>query len=232
MSSFKNLVKSTPVAGTIARTVYRALRKGASRDGSFPGSRTYWENRYADGGNSGCGSYNEFAEFKADVLNSFVSEKKIETVIEFGCGDGNQLTLANYPRYKGFDVSTTAVALCRKKFEGDKTKSFHMLTEYSGETADLALSIDVIYHLIEDSAFEDHLRSVFGAATRFAIIYSSDTEKNEGNRAPHVKHRKFTDWVRMNAPEWSLEQHIPNKYPAGGMTQGSCADFYIYRRIV
>jgi hypothetical protein len=93
----------------------------------FPGSRTYWEERYAGGGNSGVGSYSKFAEFKAEVLNDFIVSNSVGSVIEFGCGDGNQLSLANYPRYLGFDVSATAIDLCHAPFAGDESKSFKLL---------------------------------------------------------------------------------------------------------
>ncbi|TAT59972.1 hypothetical protein EGM92_29840 [Enterobacter cloacae] len=35
-------------------------------------------------------------------------------MMEFGCGDGNQLSLADYPRYTGFDISDHAIQLYRK----------------------------------------------------------------------------------------------------------------------
>src|SRR5690625_7083258 len=70
-------------------------------------SQEYWEQRYASGVHSGAGSYKKFAQFKADTLNRFVSEHGIRTVTEFGCGDGNQLLLAQYPQYLGIDVSPT-----------------------------------------------------------------------------------------------------------------------------
>ncbi len=69
---------------------------------NFPGSNKYWTQRYAEGGNSGAGSYGKFARFKAEVINKFVSEREIKSVIEFGCGDGNQLKLANYSRFSPF----------------------------------------------------------------------------------------------------------------------------------
>jgi hypothetical protein len=65
----------------------------------FPGSGKYWDNRYKKCGNSGAGSYGKLAEFKADILNKFISKNNIQSVIEFGCGDGNQLLLANYQCY-------------------------------------------------------------------------------------------------------------------------------------
>ena len=50
-----------------------------------------WEKRYAKGGNSGAGSYGKLAVYKAKVLNEFIEENKneVNSVVEFGCGDGN-----------------------------------------------------------------------------------------------------------------------------------------------
>jgi hypothetical protein len=46
--------------------------------------------------------------------------------------------------------------------------------------------MDVIYHLMENAAFENHMHTLFGAARRFVIIYSSDFEdpkRSDGPRA-------------------------------------------------
>ena len=43
-------------------------------------------------------------------------------------------------------------------------------------TADLALSLDVIYHLTEDTVFEAYMRHLFAAGSRFVIIYATDRE--------------------------------------------------------
>ena len=56
-------------------------------------SASYWDSRYVSGGTSGAGSYGHLAEFKANVLNTFVANRNIKLVIEFGFGDGNQLIL-------------------------------------------------------------------------------------------------------------------------------------------
>src|ERR1041385_8036217 len=80
------------------------------------GSAQYWEARYREGGNSGDGSYGRLASFKAQVLNDFVARNQIRSVVEFGCGDGNQLSLAQYPKYLGLDVSPTAVLNCAARF--------------------------------------------------------------------------------------------------------------------
>jgi SAM-dependent methyltransferase len=195
------------------------------------GSEAYWEQRYADGGNSGVGSYSSFARFKADVINRFVSTHHVKSVLEFGCGDGNQLRLAIYPKYLGFDVSRTAVSMCQELFKSDGTKSFGMMSEYRGETANLALSLDVIYHLVEDNIFENYLRLLFAASNRYVIIYSSDTDDNRGQKGRHVRHRKFTDWIGANSPTWTLAEHLPNQYPyEGDYRTGSFAEFFIYEK--
>ena len=39
-------------------------------------SNKFWNDRYANGGNSGAGSYNELAKFKADIINNFIEKIK------------------------------------------------------------------------------------------------------------------------------------------------------------
>ncbi|WP_048031256.1 MULTISPECIES: hypothetical protein [Brevibacillus] len=48
-----------------------------------------WEDNYASGGNSGLGSYGVLALFKAEVINEYIKEQQVKSVIEFGCGDGS-----------------------------------------------------------------------------------------------------------------------------------------------
>src|ERR1700690_3055812 len=103
----KEYIWKLPVLGPLTRSIYRNL---TSRLKPFRGSKQYWMERYKSGGNSGPGSYNKLAEFKAQVLNNFVVMNNIKTVIEYGCGDGNQLRLSNYPSYLGFDISASAIS--------------------------------------------------------------------------------------------------------------------------
>lgn len=197
----------------------------------FAGSENYWIQRYEHGGNSGPGSYNQLAEFKAKILNDFVKEHQISTVIEYGCGDGNQLKLANYPAYIGFDVSPKAITLCKELFKEEQTKAFKMMGEYEGETADLTLSLDVIYHLVEDDVYLAYMNRLFSSSKRYVIIYSSNFNSKPVSTAPHVRHRSITSWVEINQPGWYLLQHIPNKYPyKGNVREESHSDFFVYKR--
>ena len=227
----KEIIKRIPILGGVAKRIYRWLSARRRNPEPFPGSGAYWEKRYSAGGNSGVGSYALFAEFKAGVLNEFVAKKNVKNVIDFGCGDGNQLSLAKYPAYLGFDVSSTAISQCQEIFKLDTHMSFRLISEYNGENADLTLSLDVIYHLVEDNVFEHYIRMLFKASNRYVIIYASDTDENRGYEGTHVRHRKFTRWIKENLANWNLVEHLPNRYPyLGDYRKGSFAEFFIYEK--
>ncbi len=196
---------------------------------AFTGSADYWERRYRKGRTSGSGSYGKYAEFKAQFLNTFVEENAITSVIEFGCGDGNQLSLVRYPRYIGLDVSKTVLDRCRKRFVEDETKEFHLYDPHllAGApdkfVADAALSLDVIFHLVEDDVYKTYMQRLFAAAQRFVVVLSSDREDSETDSV-HVRHHKFTDLVAERFPSWTLISTTRNPYPE------NFADFYVYGR--
>jgi SAM-dependent methyltransferase len=195
----------------------------------FKQSAAYWENRYEMGGNSGDGSYGKLAEFKAEVLNALVDEFALESVIELGCGDGNQLTLANYPKYLGLDVSQTALDLCREKFRKDSSKSFVLMADFDGAVGEITLSLDVIFHLVEDEVFDAYMWTLFSASSKIVVIYASNTDEQDSPKLPHVRHRKFTNWVEKNQSDWSLDRVIENKHPYDKISGlGSPASFFVY----
>lgn len=227
LGKLKAAIRNIPIVGPALVTANRLMKK-------FDSSKSYWESRYSAGGNSGCDSYGDLAKFKANFLNNFVSEHKIESVVEFGCGDGNQLTLAHYPKYLGLDVAKSAIDRCKNLFPNDPSKIFMEVTE--GEKnedqlkSDLAMSLDVIYHLVEDSVYEEYMRRLFAAGSRYVIIYSSNFDEPQ---TFHVKHRKFSDWVEQNCTNFKLIQVEKNKYPYEGVNEtGSLADFYVYQNTI
>lgn len=229
MSPSRNFIKNLPVIGKISTKLYQLIRSN-----KFPGSKQYWEKRYSLGGHSGAGSYSALAEFKAEIINEFVKEKEIVSIIEFGSGDGNQLLLAEYPKYTGFDVSQTAIQLCSEKFKNDPSKKFQIYDSLSFKSdgkyrADLTMSLDVIYHLIEDEIFEKYMKHLFECSTRFVIIYASNYDKVT---ALHVRDRAFTSWIEKNIQGWDLLKKIKNKYQYNPKDPDntSPSDFFIYKK--
>lgn len=226
MRNFKAALKTIPVIGPLAKQLYfRFLAP------PLISSAHYWEARYKADGDSGAGSHGRLAQFKAEVLNDFVRKNAVRSVVELGCGDGTQLALADYPEYVGIDVSPTAVEQCRARFAGDPTKQFLRSADQLDRTFDLAMSLDVIYHLVEDDVFEAYMNALFDASHRWVIIYSSNTD--EPTPEPHITHRTFGDWVAGHRLSWRLVKRIKNRFPYDSQDPDftSFADFFVYECI-
>jgi hypothetical protein len=224
LGTIKRFVRQVPVVGPVLVHL-----RGAPCD--FRSSSDYWDRRYRAGGNSGAGSYNRLAEFKASFLNGFVNERQIHSVLEYGCGDGAQLKLAHYPNYTGVDVSAKAIEMCRTLFGADPSKRFLQSDQMPpGIVSDMSLSLDVVYHLVEDYVFDSYMEQLFTSARRFVIVYSSNVDQDSPAR--HIRHRQFTRWVERNKPEWRLISVVKNAWPydEGDPQHTSFADFHVFAR--
>jgi cyclopropane fatty-acyl-phospholipid synthase-like methyltransferase len=233
-ASLRNFIKSIPLIGLGASKVARLPIVARARGLAFHDSASYWESRYRNGDSSGAGSYGRLAEFKAAILNDFVKRNEIRTVIEFGCGDGAQLELAAYPEYVGVDVAAASIEACSTRFAPDHTKRFYLAHALPSDIGrfDLTISLDVIYHLVEDSVFDSYMRSLFARAQRHVVIYASNY--NGTAREPHVRHREFTNWITENAREWQPAGYVPNRFPfdPDSPRDTSFADFHFFVRRV
>lgn len=211
-----NYLRSSLFSKLIYFILYKFLR--------FEGSSSYWEKRYQNNGNSGSGSYNESAIFKAQVINNFIKKNNIDFVEEFGCGDGHQLTYAVYPNYIGYDVSDNILNKIKSKFQNDKSKQFFNLKEYPKLQShfELALSLDVIYHLVEEDVFESHMKLLF-SGYRYVLIFSTDYD-DKFYTGGHVKNRKFTNWIDRNVKNYELIKEVKN------IDNLSKVHFFIYRK--
>ncbi|WP_137111280.1 class I SAM-dependent methyltransferase [Rhodobacter sp. SY28-1] len=176
-------------------------------------SDAYWRDRYEAGGNSGAGSYGRLAEYKAGFINDLVKTHEVQSVIEFGSGDGNQCSLLTIENYTGVDISPAVVTACRKRFAGRENWQFLTDAEYqvNPAQADMSMSLDVIYHLVEDAIFERYMETLFSASRRFVLVYSSDTDTP--SRATHVRHRSYSNWIAAHAPAFALVEAFEQPYP-------------------
>jgi SAM-dependent methyltransferase len=228
----RKFIKNIPVFST-----FLVLIKDQLRLIFFRGSAEYWESLYRKGGTSGEGSYGRLAVFKAEIINNFVSNNRIKTIIELGCGDGHQLSLAGYNSYIGLDVSQKAIMLCKKLFQDDHTKSFFLydpdcfVDNHNIFSCELSISLDVIYHLTEDDIYERYMHDLFNTAQKYVLIYSSDTDV-QTNKEPHIRHRNLTKFVYANFPEWSLSEIIKNKYPydSNNHLNTSFCNFLVFKK--
>ena len=147
----------------------------------------------------------------------------------------DQLLLMQYPSYVGTDISPKAIEICREKFSDDNTKKFYTTEDFIDapifENFDMSISLDVIYHLIENSVFRKYMKNLFRFGRKFVCIYSSNTNENYHSDS-HVRHRSFLKYVNRNFREWKLIDHIKNKHPYNEQNPNftSFADFYFFEK--
>ncbi len=159
-----------------------------------------------------------------------MADQSVSSVLEFGCGDGQQLARALYPRYTGLDVAPTAISLCANRFRRDPSKSFflyepHFFVNHGALVAELVISLDVVLHLVEDELFDLHLGHVFSAATRFVGIYNREADPAH-RVSPHNRPRRTIPWIESNARDWQLIEVVKN--PTSNGDAG--AQFFFYGR--
>lgn len=196
----------------------------------FRTSRQYWETRYRIGGHSGEGSRGHNAEYKASVLNAFFVRHGVRRAIEFGCGDGYQVNLLAIYDYTGIDVSAAALARCRKLYGDDPGKRFVLADEYDGQQADVALSLDVIFHLVEDGVYDRYLEQLFAAGERYVIVYSTSVDMRDTG-VPHVRHRDVTRDIAARFPDFVREEGEESELPPPvSFDRGQPVRFFLYRR--
>ena len=84
----------------------------------------------------------------------------------------------------------------------------YIFIEYPSEfeVADLALSLDVIYHLVEDDVYHNYLKTLFSIGSR-VLIYS--TNKQLSGSSMHICHRNITSYINDHFPDFKLEDTRP-----------------------
>nr|BFF27640.1 hypothetical protein GCM10025732_56050 [Glycomyces mayteni] len=204
----------------------------------FPGSAAYWEKRYADGGNSGGGSRGTNAEFKAEVLNKFTAEHGIESVIEFGCGDGEQLSSPSTPLPRVRRVADAAAphhgAVRRRPHEELCALRRRQLRRpgrvHHRRHGDVARR-DLPPHRGQGLRPAPQARLRGRPPQRRPVHRRRERPLAGGRVRPHVRIRPVLKDVEERFPEWRLRERIANPRPWSEFgADGSIADFFIYER--
>jgi hypothetical protein len=212
----------------IQRTIRQLVELGSLLDPHplvFDSSQ-YWEHRYQGHGTSGDGSYGTKAEFKGHYINQLLVHRQIHTIIDYGVGDGNQLKYIETigRQYLGLDVSPTAIRHCHQLFDHDTTKRFCVVDPSDTYQAELVMSNDVIYHLIDDTIYFQYMKRLFMMSTQYVLIHAVDNDYRE---ASHVRFRKFTTFIQDHYSQWVLIERVVNQLWVGKAGQ-MC--FYLYQK--
>ena len=187
----------------------------------------YWENRYKSGRDSGEGSYGKSAEYKASIINNYINKLDIKTIGDYGCGDGNQISLlSGFELYHGYDISNFIVDSNIVKFE-DKYNMFFYKNIIDLPECDLNMTLDVLYHICLISEYTTYLMNLFNKSKKYVLIYSTnrveDFELTGDN--DYAYHRRFKDWVEENILNFELVEKLDNP-----LYETNTVNFYLYKR--
>lgn len=131
---------------------------------------TYWRARYASGGTSGAGSRGAEARAKAALIDEVIRTYRVARLVDLGVGDGYTASLVSEPvEYVGVDPAHTSPA--------------------PAGPFDLALSFDVLFHLVDDADYRAYLTALFAPTTTRVLVWSTD-HVQQGRS--HVLHRHWT----------------------------------------
>jgi hypothetical protein len=176
------------------------------KDGSLD-YKLYWDKRYLSGGDSGAGSFGAYSSWKADIVNHVVSTYQVATVLEFGCGDGNQLLKFQIPEYRGLDVSSSAVDSCKEVFKSDKSKSFQVIrpdSDLDVSPAQLVMSLEVLMHITAEADYLWTLKNIFESSKKFVLIQAPLFEYRLFPKHSHEKYRDIFRYLIDYLDRWSI----------------------------
>lgn len=170
----------------------------------------YWDKRYKTRPElgSGKGSQGARGRWKADHVNRAAAS--VESVLDIGCGDARQAALYDVPGYLGWDPSAEAVRRARRLMP-----KLAFVTGPLPAPRDLHLSMDVIFHLLTEDEYAEHMTALFSAKRAVLICAPSKT----GQTARHVRHWEWaTDrpgWMVTSSDNWTEDGTVCRLYVRG-----------------
>lgn len=183
---------------------------------------TYWDNRYRSGGGSGAGSEGTYLEIKKKVILPIINELGIKNIEDFGCGEGSLIPYLPLDRYKGYDISPTIINKLKNKYGGSTKYEFNLINEACVGEPDMALSLDVFFHLVEDSVCDEYLQKIIGSRPKWILFltWNSKVIYTEHIKGTHVRYRDLTRHMHC-FDSYTLDRIIPHNH--------EIFSFYLYR---
>ncbi|MCG3196650.1 MAG: Ubiquinone biosynthesis O-methyltransferase [bacterium] len=149
----------------------------------------------------GSGRYNKYLyllreEALERALSRHRAELRGEQVLDVGCGSGywaDFFQRKGVREYTGIDVSQVAISLVSQRFphyrfyQGDLGEDFPLRDRF-----DLVTAFDVLYHITDDSKFEQALMNLSRLCAPNALVVITDYfDDRQTISAAHVKHRSL-----------------------------------------
>ena len=201
------------------------------------GSQEYWNERYNNFQEkefkhaSGNGKLPFRRNFKAKELNTLIQKYNIKSVMDFGCGDGEILSKLEVTAYYGIEINENLVETLRMRFP--QKEKYYFSTNHANDwptSIDAAVSVDVIFHLLEDNLFEKYMEDLFKPAPKYVIIKSSNRDELGVGRNAHIKHRKFVAYISTKFPEYELIHQTEPRRKRFHLSISDLDSFFVFHK--
>jgi SAM-dependent methyltransferase len=152
-------------------------------------AKRHWNRRYAEGHNSGAGSYGEPLARKIDWLSRL---RPVRSITDVGCGDfnfgANLLRRFSDATYIGLDTSEVIIRRNRRLYSSERV-SFRMTREGAKfPVSDLVLCVDVLFHILLEQQYQEMLQTLELSWRKYLAISAYEYD---GFSKVHVCIRKF-----------------------------------------
>jgi hypothetical protein len=138
----------------------------------------YWDDHYARGGVSGEGSVGALRDFKWETIRRFCPD--LDDVVDVGCGDLSFWDGQPWPRfYVGIDISKTVIERNgRGRFGAFICTPADRVSPRDEECigrAEAVLCMDMLFHVMNDDAYERILENLCRWSDRWIFAYTWTT---------------------------------------------------------
>jgi hypothetical protein len=111
---------------------------------------------------------------------------------------------ATLDEYQGIDVARSAVERCRELYRDHPNCRFDGYDTVEWKRYDLALSLDVLYHIIDYREYVSYLRRLFGCSD-YVLLYAN-REARPGEVAHIVNRDNLGEIAKLDLPTELIEQ--------------------------
>jgi len=133
-------------------------------------TKKYWDQRYNKDGISGRGSRGAEREWRWDLINNYIPS--IDQVIDVGCGDLEFWKGKDCIDYTGIDFSEVIIQKNKEKRPDWKFINAPAEEYIEGIKAECVLCLGVLFHIMDDDAYQKILENLCKYSTKYIVIYT------------------------------------------------------------
>jgi len=141
----------------------------------------YWTVCYRIGIGAGPGSAGALLKFKINYLNTIFGKYNINSIFDFGCGNGVVSAKLNCQSYFGVDICPLAIENFRLSIKKQNFQAeIGQFEDYSKEIIisklktkpDCCICLDVLYHISDFECLKKTLQNIFNCGAKFIVLYT------------------------------------------------------------